>query len=129
MATDKHYPETKNQKTIMKKQQNNSTRRWTLQVALLIALLSISAVLPASGSPFTFGNTGTLTTTRYQHTATLLPNGQVLVAGGEGNGISALSSAELYDVGLEFMRPDWQPQISTATSPLVLGSSLMFQLK
>ena len=32
----------------MKKQQNNSTRAWALQIALLVALLSISAVLLAS---------------------------------------------------------------------------------
>ena len=31
------------------------------------------------------------------HTATLLPYGKVLVAGGNGNGGSGLSSAELYD--------------------------------
>src|SRR5947199_8079512 len=48
----------------------------------------------------------------------------MLVEGG-GNGISPLTSVELYDVGLGFMRPDWQPQITTATSPLVLGSSLI----
>jgi hypothetical protein len=34
-------------------------------------------------------------------------------------------SAELYDTGLAFVRPSWQPQIVTATSPLVLGSNLM----
>ena len=33
-------------------------------------------------------------------------------------------SAELYDIGLGFVRPDWQPQIATATSPLISGSSL-----
>ena len=75
---------------------------------------------PASG---TWSATGSLTTARYDHTATLLPNGKVLVAGGYNGG--PLSSAELYDIGLGFMRPDWQPQITTATSPLVLGSSLM----
>jgi len=32
----------------MKKQQNNSTRAWALQIALSVALLSISAVLLAS---------------------------------------------------------------------------------
>src|SRR5207244_8496182 len=36
--------------------------------------------------------TGSLTTTRSQHTTTLLPNGKVLVAGGFGR-----TSAELYD--------------------------------
>jgi len=40
-------------------------------------------------------STGSLTTARRSHTATLLPSGKVLVAGGF-NG-SFLSSAELYD--------------------------------
>ena len=40
--------------------------------------------------------TGSLGTARSRHTATLLPNGKVLVAGGN-NGGAALSSAELYD--------------------------------
>src|SRR5437868_3620013 len=53
---------------------------------------------PASspaGAPFTFDNTGSLNTARGVHTATLLPNGKVLVAGGYGSGVFA--SAELYD--------------------------------
>ena len=41
--------------------------------------------------------TGSLVTGRGHHTATLLPNGNVLVAGGQGNGLIWLSSAELYD--------------------------------
>ena len=48
---------------------------------------------PASG---TWTATGSLNTARYDHTATLLPNGKVLVAGGMTNG-GYLSSAELYD--------------------------------
>src|SRR5436190_11612221 len=40
--------------------------------------------------------TGSLATARASHTATLLPSGQVLVAGGRGNR-GYLSSAELYD--------------------------------
>ena len=42
---------------------------------------SAQSLFPAD-APFTFGNTGSLTTARYCHTATLLPNGKVLVAGG-----------------------------------------------
>jgi Galactose oxidase, central domain/Putative Ig domain len=49
---------------------------------------------PASG---TFSSTGTMSTARQHHTATLLPNGKVLVAGGlDANG-AVLASAELYD--------------------------------
>jgi hypothetical protein len=55
----------------------------------------------------------------------LLPNANVLVEGGRGNGNVILASAELYDIGLGFMRPDWQPQIATAISPVVLGSRLV----
>jgi hypothetical protein len=50
----------------------------------------------------TFTATGNITTARYAHTATLLPNGKVLIAGGAsnvnvGSGNSALASAELLD--------------------------------
>jgi hypothetical protein len=43
----------------------------------------------------TWSTTGSMATARYLHTATLLPNGKVLVAGGYGGGCS--NSAELYD--------------------------------
>jgi Kelch motif/Galactose oxidase, central domain len=41
--------------------------------------------------------TGDLNVARCHHTATLLPNGLVLVAGGQGDGGVKLTSAELYD--------------------------------
>ena len=41
--------------------------------------------------------TGRLITPRAAHTATLLPNGKVLVAGGKNSTFSVLASAELYD--------------------------------
>jgi WD40 repeat protein len=52
---------------------------------------------PSAGS---FTATGDMTTLRQQHTATLLPNGKVLIAGGEtcdSSGCRSLASAELYD--------------------------------
>src|SRR5215831_3346852 len=48
-----------------------------------------------SGGSWTF--TGSLNTARGLHTATLLPNGMVLVAGGQDDSFSPTSSAELYD--------------------------------
>jgi hypothetical protein len=48
---------------------------------------------PATG---TFTATGTMTTSRRFHTATLFPDGKVLIAGG-GNLVCCLASAELYD--------------------------------
>ena len=49
---------------------------------------------PASG---TWTLTGAMSAARFNHTATLLPNGRVLVAGGGRLGSSYHSSAELYD--------------------------------
>ena len=49
---------------------------------------------PASG---TFTRTGSLAQGRAHHTATLLRDGRVLVAGGYGGGTLSLSSAEIYD--------------------------------
>ena len=49
---------------------------------------------PSGGSWVT---TGSLNTARNVHTATLLSNGKVIVAGGNPDGTSATDSAELYD--------------------------------
>lgn len=55
----------------------------------------------------TWAATGSMTVARRGHTATLLPNGQVLVAGGYScsNGCTYLSSAELYDPSTGTFRP------------------------
>ena len=62
-------------------------------------LLSLGTALmllqPCAAAPFEFENTGSLTTPRAAHTATLLPNGKMLVAGGDNGG--PIASAELYD--------------------------------
>ncbi len=49
---------------------------------------------PAAG---TFTATGSMTVARSGHTATLLPSGKVLIAGGESDLGTTLMSAELYD--------------------------------
>jgi outer membrane protein assembly factor BamB len=45
----------------------------------------------------TFGATGSMTTSRRYHTATLLPDGKVLIAGGTRRNNEGLASAEVYD--------------------------------
>jgi hypothetical protein len=56
---------------------------------------------PCGAAPFEFENTGSLATARFWHTATLLPNGKVLVAGG----VDADATAELYDPGTGIWTP------------------------
>jgi centrosomal CEP192-like protein/HYDIN/CFA65/VesB family protein/galactose oxidase-like protein len=66
-------------------------------LALLCASLTTSANT-AFAQQGTFVPTGNMNSPREGHTATLLNNGKVLVAGGSlGNGISYLATTELYD--------------------------------
>ena len=58
------------------------------------ALLSAELYNPATG---TFTPTGSLNTARVYHTATLLNNGTVLIAGGYDNNGNTSASAELYN--------------------------------
>src|SRR5438552_3280690 len=66
----------------------------------LFALLQPGQFLPwkpvHATTPGTWFTTGSMTVPRALHTATLLPNGRVLVAGGL-SGSPALANAELYD--------------------------------
>jgi len=62
------------------------------------AAAELSASVPTQGTGGIWTATGDLGTPRWRHTATLLPNDQVLVAGGEASLLSlSLTSAELYE--------------------------------
>jgi N-acetylneuraminic acid mutarotase len=63
---------------------------------------SVSDTILSSAETFdpsanTWTSTGSMAVARRSHTATLLPDGRVVVAGGEGLGGARLASAELYD--------------------------------
>jgi len=70
----------------------------TLLSLLRIAVVLEPAALAQSADPY-WTQTGDLNTPRYAHSATLLPNGKVLVAGGIGPNSCSIptSDAELYD--------------------------------
>jgi hypothetical protein len=99
-----------------------------------ITLGSAELYDPATG---TFGVTGNMTTPRDGHTATLLPNGKVLIAGGGiGSGPSlaahSLASAELYDPGTgtfsatgDMTTPRFEPEATLLNngSVLIAGGS------
>jgi uncharacterized protein (TIGR03437 family) len=63
---------------------------------VLLAGVMIVAVQVRAQQP-TWGVTDSLSTARSQHTATLMDNGKVLVAGGNTGGASITGSAEVYD--------------------------------
>src|SRR5436190_3650209 len=72
-------------------------------IGVLLALVGLSkfvagmsAATATAQTPGTWTATGSLNTGRFRHTATLLPNGMVLVAGGHANE-APFASAELYD--------------------------------
>jgi len=91
--------------------------------APLLGQVSISGAElydPASG---TWSDTASLTGSRFGHTATLLPNGQVLVTGGVFQGFGAwdLSSAELYDPAFG----TWSPAGNMTVSRLYHSATLL----
>jgi len=76
---------------LMKANPNNRL----LALALAALALCLSAIQRTEAATWTTNIP--LLTARYGHTATLLPNGKVLVAGGYGTNFNYVSSAELYD--------------------------------
>ena len=74
-----------------------------LKFLAIFLLAALAALVPnlagATGQPAgTWAATGDPATERCLHTATLLPNGQVLAAGGHGSGsLNATDSAEIYN--------------------------------
>lgn len=68
---------------------------WSALVTLGLLLLATLPVFAVSSG--TWSNTGSMNVARVDHTATLLANGEVLVAGGNNNTTGYLSSTELYN--------------------------------
>lgn len=64
-----------------------------IAISALVIGAALALVQPCAGLSFKFQATGSLAVTHSQHTAALLPNGRMLVAGGIGTGNS---TAELY---------------------------------
>jgi hypothetical protein len=73
-----------------------SSFRSLAYTAFAIGLLASSSFPALAANSGTWATTGNLNVSRAGHSATLLPNGQVLVAGGENSG-AVLASAELYN--------------------------------
>ncbi len=68
-----------------------------LRTAVLLAADDASLVAELHGpSHGTFAPTGSMTIIRQEHSAVLLPNGKVLLAGGHENHYVGLAVAELY---------------------------------
>jgi Kelch motif/Galactose oxidase, central domain len=95
----------------------------------LLLLASLPLTQPCRGGLVGFEETGRLNQARAAHTATLLPNGKVLVTGGPG------SSAELYDPAsrtwavtgsMSTVRSEHTATLLSSGKVLVVGGSILF---
>jgi hypothetical protein len=71
--------------------------RINLGLSLSFLVFASQTQTAVGQTPGTFSATGNLTVARVWHSATLLNDGTVLIAGGSSDGIGNLASAELYD--------------------------------
>ncbi len=76
-----------------------------------VITLVLASAVTATGAPFEFSPTGSMSAGRSNHTVTLLSNGKMLVAGGV-SGNNSLASAELYDP----VSGTWGATVSLATT-------------
>ncbi len=74
----------------------NSCRRSSIASVIGVLILTLAWASIVHAQAGTFSSTGSMTRTRQGHTATLLPNGLVLIVGG-GNIGSTTNTAELYN--------------------------------
>src|SRR5262245_3923819 len=79
----------------MSAHQNSSRKSAVLLIFLIVSIGFVSHVEAAG----TWSTTGSMSGGRYAHTATVLADGRVLVAGGAGSS-GFLKSAEIYDPAL-----------------------------
>jgi hypothetical protein len=78
---------------------------------------------PTTGS---WSATGGLATARYLHTATLLSNGRVLVAGGDSTTLGFIASAEIYDPSTEtFTATGSMGQARNGTATMLPGGKVL----
>lgn len=87
-------------------------------VAVPAALSSVERYSPASGN---WSTQAQLLTPRRNHTATVLPDGRVVVVGGQSGSGTLLSSTEIYDPGTD----SWAPGAELPASRELHGASLM----
>jgi N-acetylneuraminic acid mutarotase len=74
-----------------------TNRQHAIQIALASAALLFNLSAPQRTQAASFTTNAALTTARYHHTATSLPDGKVLIVGGFNWDDGVLTSAELYD--------------------------------
>jgi Bacterial Ig-like domain (group 2)/Galactose oxidase, central domain/Kelch motif len=85
------------------------------------AVGSVTGTAPLSVVTSAWVSTGSMTTAREGHTATMLPNGKVLVAGGSDNAGNNFASAEVYDP----VAGTWTPTGSLTTARIGHTATLL----